>query len=155
MAEIENAWFGQDTNCPDMSTSVSSNSLRLNSFWGLFLIVGASSSFALIIFLSMLLYEHRNFLMVKYFKKIKQGEEGAVSVSNSSRSSFSDHSSPTSNCMPVQASISIDKEGDIILSEYDIHNSDAQNSQEIFSATEIVSPDQEIQRAHTQEGDSN
>ncbi|KAM7477588.1 hypothetical protein LguiA_025801 [Lonicera macranthoides] len=63
MEKIEKAWFGKQTNCPDPSTSVSSNSLRVNSFWGLFVIVGVVASFALIIFTSILVYENKNILM--------------------------------------------------------------------------------------------
>ncbi|KAM7480978.1 hypothetical protein LguiB_005561 [Lonicera macranthoides] len=59
MAKIEKAWFGKQTNCPDPNTSVSSSSLGVNSFWGLFVIVGVAASFALIIFTSMLVYENR------------------------------------------------------------------------------------------------
>ncbi|KAM7480975.1 hypothetical protein LguiB_005558 [Lonicera macranthoides] len=63
MAKIEKAWFGKQTNCPDPNTSVSSSSLGVNSFWGLFVIVGVAASFALIIFISMLVYENRITLM--------------------------------------------------------------------------------------------
>ncbi|KAM7477585.1 hypothetical protein LguiA_025798 [Lonicera macranthoides] len=63
MAKIEKAWFGKQTNCPDPNTSVSSSSLGVNSFWGLFVIVGVAASFALIIFTSMLIYENRITLM--------------------------------------------------------------------------------------------
>ncbi|KAM7480973.1 hypothetical protein LguiB_005556 [Lonicera macranthoides] len=63
MAKIEKAWFGKQTNCPDPNTSMSSGSLGVNSFWGLFVIVGVAASFALIIFTSMLVYENRITLM--------------------------------------------------------------------------------------------
>ncbi|KAM7477597.1 hypothetical protein LguiA_025810 [Lonicera macranthoides] len=63
MEKIEKAWFGKKTNCPDPSTSMSSNSLGINSFWGLFVIVGVAASFAFIIFTSMLVYENKNILM--------------------------------------------------------------------------------------------
>ncbi|KAM7480995.1 hypothetical protein LguiB_005578 [Lonicera macranthoides] len=63
MEKIEKAWFRKQTNCPDPSTSMLSNSLGINSFWGLFVIVGVAASFALIIFTSMLIYENKNILM--------------------------------------------------------------------------------------------
>jgi len=50
MKEIENSWLGSTTNCLDSTTSVSSNSLGLDSFWGLFLIAGAAATLALLIF---------------------------------------------------------------------------------------------------------
>ncbi|XP_061951242.1 glutamate receptor 2.8-like [Populus nigra] len=59
MKEIENAWFGKQSNCPDSSTSVTSNSLSLKSFWGLFLIAGVASLLALIIFMFMFVYKER------------------------------------------------------------------------------------------------
>ncbi|KAJ0090976.1 hypothetical protein Patl1_12659 [Pistacia atlantica] len=61
MNEIEDAWFKKN-NCPDPSTLVSSHSLGLNSFWGLFLIAGIASILALIIFMAIFVYEHRELL---------------------------------------------------------------------------------------------
>ncbi|KAF8013322.1 hypothetical protein BT93_I1231 [Corymbia citriodora subsp. variegata] len=53
MTEIENAWLTSKTNCQNSSSSVSSDSLGLDSFWGLFLIAGAAAVFALLIFMVM------------------------------------------------------------------------------------------------------
>ncbi|KAJ0031594.1 hypothetical protein Pint_12582 [Pistacia integerrima] len=61
MNEIEDAWFKKNS-CPDPSTLVSSHSLGLNSFWGLFLIAGIASILALIIFMAIFVYEHREVL---------------------------------------------------------------------------------------------
>ncbi|KAK2630924.1 hypothetical protein EUGRSUZ_L03706, partial [Eucalyptus grandis] len=47
MTRIENAWFTSETNCLDSS----SNSLGLDSFWGLFLIAGVVAVLALLIFM--------------------------------------------------------------------------------------------------------
>ncbi|XP_031280822.1 glutamate receptor 2.7-like [Pistacia vera] len=58
MNEIKDAWFKKNS-CPDPSTLVSSHSLGLNSFWGLFLIAGIVSILALIIFMAIFVYEHR------------------------------------------------------------------------------------------------
>ncbi|KAM7480984.1 hypothetical protein LguiB_005567 [Lonicera macranthoides] len=55
--------FGTSLCVADPNTSVSSSSLGVNSFWGLFVIVGVAASFALIIFTSMLVYENRITLM--------------------------------------------------------------------------------------------
>nr|XP_027084346.1 glutamate receptor 2.7-like [Coffea arabica] len=63
MSKIEKGWFGEQNVCPDLTTTTSSNRVDVNSFWGLFLIVGAASILALIVFFSMLLYEHRNLFM--------------------------------------------------------------------------------------------
>ncbi|CAL5385975.1 unnamed protein product [Camellia sinensis] len=62
MSEIEKKWLLSD-NCPDSSSTASSSNLSVNSFRVLFLIVGVAASFALIIFMAMLAYEHRSFLM--------------------------------------------------------------------------------------------
>ncbi|KAK7311928.1 hypothetical protein RJT34_10404 [Clitoria ternatea] len=60
MKEIENGWFHKQSSCPDTSTSLSSNSLGLDNFWGLFLISGVASVSALVIFATTFLYEHRH-----------------------------------------------------------------------------------------------
>ncbi|CAK7354082.1 unnamed protein product [Dovyalis caffra] len=62
MNEIEDACFGKQSNCPDSSTSVTSNSLSLKSFWGLFLIAGIASLLALIMFMVMFVYQERKVL---------------------------------------------------------------------------------------------
>ncbi|KAL6985115.1 hypothetical protein U1Q18_018492 [Sarracenia purpurea var. burkii] len=61
MVEIEKAWFGQ-TNCPDSTTAVSSNShsLGLESFWGLFLIAFVASFSALLISTAVFLHNHKH-----------------------------------------------------------------------------------------------
>lgn len=63
MKKIENAWFVSDTTCIDPSAIVSSVSLGLNSFWGLFLIAGVTSLSALAIFVATFLYQHRRILV--------------------------------------------------------------------------------------------
>ena len=59
MKTIESAWFNRSS-CPDSTTQVSSNSLGLESFWGLFVVVGVSSLLALMIFSITFLYQHRH-----------------------------------------------------------------------------------------------
>lgn len=64
MTEIERTWFGEKTKCPDSNTSLLSNtnSLGLESFWGLFLIAGIAAVSALIIYVILFLHEHWNVL---------------------------------------------------------------------------------------------
>ncbi|XP_022731763.1 glutamate receptor 2.7-like isoform X2 [Durio zibethinus] len=62
MEQIQKFWFNNEGVCPDFNPSVSSNSLDLESFWGLFLIAGVASISALIIFAAMFLYEQRHVL---------------------------------------------------------------------------------------------
>ncbi|KAK9946798.1 hypothetical protein M0R45_012242 [Rubus argutus] len=63
MQNIENKWFKNLSRCPDPSNNVSSNSLSMESFWGLFLIAGVASSLALLISVAMFLYEHKDILL--------------------------------------------------------------------------------------------
>ncbi|KAL6345698.1 hypothetical protein AAG906_017435 [Vitis piasezkii] len=63
MLQFEKAWFGQTTSCPEQTSSISSNSIGLNSFWGLFLISGITSFVALITCITIFLYENREALI--------------------------------------------------------------------------------------------
>ncbi|PIN07669.1 hypothetical protein CDL12_19764 [Handroanthus impetiginosus] len=56
---IKRQWFGEEEGCPD---SHGTKSLTLDSFRGLFLIAGLSSSSALVIFLSKFFYQNRAIL---------------------------------------------------------------------------------------------
>ncbi|XP_022756262.1 glutamate receptor 2.8-like [Durio zibethinus] len=62
MEQIQNSWLKNEIVCPDFDPSVSSKSLGLESFWGLFLIAGSASISALIIFAAMFLYDQRHVL---------------------------------------------------------------------------------------------
>ncbi|KAI5354099.1 hypothetical protein L3X38_006994 [Prunus dulcis] len=56
MKDIERIWFEKEASCADPNSLVSSSSLSLDSFWGLFLIAGVASAFALLIFAAMFLH---------------------------------------------------------------------------------------------------
>ncbi|KAF8034750.1 hypothetical protein BT93_C0916 [Corymbia citriodora subsp. variegata] len=60
MTEIEKTWFTAKTKCPDSTTSISSNSLGLDSFKGLFFIAGAAAGFALLHFMIMFVKRNRH-----------------------------------------------------------------------------------------------
>ncbi|CAH8264090.1 unnamed protein product [Arabidopsis lyrata] len=62
MRHIENKWFMRQKDCPDPKTALSSNRLSLSSFSGLFLIAGIASFLAVLIFVSLFLYENRHTL---------------------------------------------------------------------------------------------
>ncbi|RWR75356.1 glutamate receptor 2.3-like protein [Cinnamomum micranthum f. kanehirae] len=63
MKLIEKKWILQETACLDQPLSTaSSSSLTLDSFWGLFLITGVASLFALLISLSIFLYKNGHLL---------------------------------------------------------------------------------------------
>ncbi|OIT29130.1 glutamate receptor 2.7 [Nicotiana attenuata] len=57
MVQIEKSWFGKYT-CSNSSASPSSNSLGLDSFWGLFVIAVVAATFALLVFLTAFMHEH-------------------------------------------------------------------------------------------------
>ncbi|KAL0554188.1 hypothetical protein IC582_008105 [Cucumis melo] len=61
LQEIEDKWFKGNISSPDPNSLISTT-LGLESFWGLFLVTGAVSSFALITALASFLYEHRHVL---------------------------------------------------------------------------------------------
>lgn len=56
--EIEKTWFGEVSKCLDPNSLYSSNSLGLESFWGLFMIVGIAGVLALMIYVIRFLYEN-------------------------------------------------------------------------------------------------
>lgn len=60
---IEKEWFGKTNDCTDKERSLSSNNISLDSFWGLFLIAGTTSSLALIIVFAIFLHEHKEVLV--------------------------------------------------------------------------------------------
>ncbi|KAL5569998.1 hypothetical protein UlMin_026573 [Ulmus minor] len=62
MKKIQNKWFGTQTSCAEPSTQLSSNSLGLESFWGLFLITGLSSLFALLIHAAIFFHGQRHII---------------------------------------------------------------------------------------------
>ncbi|KAF5950621.1 hypothetical protein HYC85_012614 [Camellia sinensis] len=105
MSEIEKKWLLSDS-CPDSSNTVSSSSLSVNSFKGLFVIVGVAASFALIIFMAMLAYEHRSFLMhldlkVLWRKYILKHED---TVTATSIDTHQDQVSPSSSPLSIAPS---------------------------------------------------
>ncbi|KAM6559419.1 hypothetical protein CsatA_028658 [Cannabis sativa] len=64
MKNIENKWFKPaDKSCLDSNPKISPNRLSLGSFWGLFIIAGVSSLFALIIFVVMFLHKNKQVLL--------------------------------------------------------------------------------------------
>ncbi|KAF3446141.1 hypothetical protein FNV43_RR11320 [Rhamnella rubrinervis] len=64
MKKIENKWLMDWASCPlDSKPSITSSSLSLDSFWGLFLIAGVSSLSALVIFAVLFIFKHRHILL--------------------------------------------------------------------------------------------
>ncbi|KAF3954700.1 hypothetical protein CMV_019985 [Castanea mollissima] len=107
MKNIENAWLGKQNNCIDSKNKVSSASLSLASFWGLFLIAGVTSLSALIISMSI---KNINFHIFR--KRALQDESridsnhviGASEASQNTKylqspSSYTTHTEPPFACL--------------------------------------------------------
>ncbi|XP_055829390.1 glutamate receptor 2.9-like [Solanum dulcamara] len=63
MNNIIQKWFGNETDCPRIDgMAITSDSLTLDSFKGLFLIAGVSAGSALLIFFLIFLYQNREVL---------------------------------------------------------------------------------------------
>ncbi|XP_058113843.1 glutamate receptor 2.1-like isoform X1 [Magnolia sinica] len=62
MVGIEKAWFGGDAACLHQVTTITSNSLSLHTFGGLFIITGVASVAVFIIFIAHFLYQNRDVL---------------------------------------------------------------------------------------------
>ncbi|WJZ85469.1 hypothetical protein VitviT2T_005004 [Vitis vinifera] len=119
MVQFEKAWFGQTPSCPELTSSVSSNSIGLNSFWGLFLIAGVASFVALIICITTFLYENRDTLVhldppASVWRKIKamatRFDHKDLSSHTFRKSEMVDRTSPATNCPPSPSSLSIQTE---------------------------------------------
>ncbi|KAK8697284.1 hypothetical protein V6N13_113436 [Hibiscus sabdariffa] len=116
MEKIQNKWFKNDeATCLDSNTSVSSNSLGLDCFWGLFLIAGVASTSALIVFAAMFLYEQRHALFepssetsiwrrVRFLSRIF--DEKDMSCHTFRKHEPKDASSSNTNCPPSPSSMS-------------------------------------------------
>uniref|UniRef100_A0A2N9EYJ8 Glutamate receptor n=1 Tax=Fagus sylvatica TaxID=28930 RepID=A0A2N9EYJ8_FAGSY len=102
MKEIEKAWLGDRTRCPNSNTQASSGSLTLDCFWGLFLIAGIASLLALMISVSMFLYKERGQILIW-----APQEE---SYSDSVPSIGASHASTNTNCPPSPSSCSVHME---------------------------------------------
>ncbi|KAM7477593.1 hypothetical protein LguiA_025806 [Lonicera macranthoides] len=135
MEKIEKAWFMKQTNCPDPSTSMLSNSLGINSFWGLFVIVGVAASFALIIFTSMLIYENKNILMRIHPKDIWKN---FITSNRKSGGTYTDSVDETNVC----PNLSNNGEETIC----DQENQNVQMYENIVSNPQITNPSQDESR---------
>ncbi|KAL9442813.1 hypothetical protein AB3S75_016221 [Citrus x aurantiifolia] len=173
MKKIEEAWFKKDSSCPDASTTVSSRSLGLNSFWGLFLIAGIAAILALIIFLAIFVHQHRNVLndsessllsRIRIFLSIFVSrdlsahtfkEKGGIQVHGMGATEASPDSrypaSPLSYSQHADSHFGFYGEQGTPRTEYGNSNhnpnSQVQAPPEIVSAVELTNPDQEIARS--------
>ncbi|XP_072978881.1 glutamate receptor 2.8-like [Typha angustifolia] len=59
MSEIERKWFGDQSSCSSQDDPLTSNSLSIESFWGLFLITGTASILCVLIHLAFFINQRR------------------------------------------------------------------------------------------------
>nr|ABW74562.1 glutamate receptor 1 [Boechera divaricarpa] len=113
MKPIENKWFGNQSNCPDPDTTLSSHGLTLSSFWGLFLIAGLASFLALLVFVANFLYEHRHTLFgdseISFSKKLtfllRNFDEKDRKSHMFKESAVHNWSSPITQCTPRPSTV--------------------------------------------------
>ncbi|KAG6740229.1 hypothetical protein POTOM_055669 [Populus tomentosa] len=160
MREIENAWFGKQSNCPDSSNSVTSNSLSLKSFWGLFLIAGVASLLALIIFMVMFVYKERkvlrplnstisirrklsNFFRIFIQRDLKSHTFRKSGLDDRNGTSLPTMGAPSPSASSVQTSY-FPGDGDHSSTEFVDSSPDCQTSQEVvINIDQLTNPNQE------------
>ncbi|XVF18412.1 hypothetical protein REPUB_Repub11eG0019200 [Reevesia pubescens] len=158
MKQIERAWFKKES-CLDPNTIVSSNSLGVESFWGLFLIAGVASISALIIFAAMFLYEQRNVLLrfnseTPIWRKIRIMsrifDQRDLSSHTFRKSEVGDKigndrlhciGSPNTNCPPSPSSYSNQTEPD---SAFFVDQGRAAENHDLITPSGVASPENEI-----------
>ncbi|CAN6539671.1 unnamed protein product [Malus baccata var. baccata] len=128
MKAIEEKWFKKNESCSNSDTVRSSNTLSLDSFWGLFIVAGVVSSLAILVFTAMFLYEHSHILTradieasfwtrIHEILRVYYGKDLTSDISKKSTLQDSDHgiaaaeSSPNSSCPPRSSSSSPDPTG--------------------------------------------
>ncbi|RVW71727.1 Glutamate receptor 2.3 [Vitis vinifera] len=172
MAKIEQAWFGQNSSCPGLNSSLSSDSIGVDSFWGLFLIAGVASSAALIIRMATFLYENTDTLVqldppASVWRKIKAlatlFDNKDLSSHNFRKSEMGDRSgtngmdaataSPATNYPPSPSSLSVQTQSNFAFSrdqatpasEYgDQMSPNGQTPPEIAFGIELANSKQEL-----------
>ncbi|XP_073262156.1 glutamate receptor 2.8-like [Populus alba] len=172
MREIENAWFGKQSNCPDSSNSVTSNSLSLKSFWGLFLIAGVASLLALIIFMVMFVYKERkvlrplnstisirrkvsNFFRIFIQRDLKSHTFRKSGLDDRNGTSLPTMGAPRPSASSVQTSY-FPGDGDQSSTEFVDSSPDSQTSQEVvINIDQLTNPNQERLAAFEVEHDHN
>ncbi|KAI9377955.1 hypothetical protein POPTR_018G012600v4 [Populus trichocarpa] len=172
MKEIENAWFGKQSNCPDSSNSVTSNSLSLKSFWGLFLIAGVASLLAIIIFMVMFVYKERkmfrplnsrisvrskvrNFFRIFIQRDLKSHTFRKSGLNDSKGTNLPSMGEPSPSAYSVQT-ISFPGDGDQSSTKSVGSSPDCQTSQEVvINIDQLTNPNQERLAAYEVEHDHN
>ncbi|KAF4367019.1 hypothetical protein G4B88_016731 [Cannabis sativa] len=153
----------KDTNCPDPNNMFSSNSLGLESFWGLFLIAGVASSLALVIYAAMFIYEQRHLLMnsdiepsiwrrlMAIFKTFDEKDLNSHTFkkNEAGERSVIDLSSPNTNCPPSPSGFSVHTDSSFVYGEQGVSSPNRNVTQPtdqetvVISAVELTCPNQD------------
>ena len=171
-AKFEKVWFEQNSSCLGLNSSHSSDSIGVDSFWGLFLIAGVASSAALIIRMATFLYENTDTLVqldppASVWRKIKAlatlFDNKDLSSHNFRKSEMGDRSgtngmdaataSPATNYPPSPSSLSVQTQSNFAFSrdqatpasEYgDPMSPNGQTPPEIAFGIELANSKQEL-----------
>ncbi|KAB2619564.1 glutamate receptor 2.7-like [Pyrus ussuriensis x Pyrus communis] len=129
MKAIEDKWFKKNESCSNSNPVESSNTLSLDSFWGLFIVAGVASSLAILIFTAMFLYEHSHILtradseasfrtriheilrVYYYGKDLTSDASTKITLQDSDYGIAAAESSPNSSCPPRSSSSFSDPAG--------------------------------------------
>ncbi|XP_010259753.1 PREDICTED: glutamate receptor 2.8-like [Nelumbo nucifera] len=148
MSKIEQKWFGQQEDCPEQgATTVTSNSLTIDSFRGLFLVAGLSSSSALFIFFFVFLHEHKDILksegsvkqiVTSMIKQFDQKKEISTDTSHKGKPPDCGHTIDVRDCDQVTPNMStLQSPAMTIISSY---GDGIFTEEEDFSCTEPSTP---------------
>jgi len=154
------------------SNSVTSNSLSLKSFWGLFLIAGVASLLAIIIFMVMFVYKERkmfrplnsrisvrskvrNFFRIFIQRDLKSHTFRKSGLNDSKGTNLPSMGEPSPSAYSVQT-ISFPGDGDQSSTKSVGSSPDCQTSQEVvINIDQLTNPNQERLAAYEVEHDHN
>ncbi|CAN4100036.1 unnamed protein product [Withania somnifera] len=162
MNKIIQKWFGNETNCPQQDgMAITSDSLTLDSFKGLFLIAGVSAGSALLLFFLIFLYHHREILATndsigKKLSTIAKAFDEAKDNSNSKSEN------PKANDSEMATLFAVSEASPEILSDLPLQSPDSRISDglgespaaERFSTTEPGTPVHETIQGQLKKDDS-
>ncbi|KAK4719096.1 hypothetical protein R3W88_017434 [Solanum pinnatisectum] len=149
MNNIIQKWFGNETDCPRIDgTSITSDSLTLDSFKGLFVIAGVSAGSALLIFFLNFLYQNKEILATddsiwKKLSAIAKVFDEEKNNSNSVSENPSEGNESQTTTLFAEREASPEVLPDLPLQSLDIRISDrlgASPTAEGFSTTEPETP---------------
>ncbi|CAK9152619.1 unnamed protein product [Ilex paraguariensis] len=151
MTRFTQKWLGDEADCPEQDGAVvTTDSMKLQSFTGLFLVAGISSSLALIIFLLIFLHENRDVLashdsvwqkLVAMAKIFGEEKENSRNVSKKMTTEPNDHDlATTANSVPEDIIAAGSPQSPAISISHHGDGDDIFSQDEGFSTTEPGTP---------------